>query len=389
MSELTTPLESIIIDDRDEEKLVEQARLKVFNQSNGLLNDFSENSIISSLIQGQAFAGSELLYKVNKSILALVIDFLKVSGVERRLGNQAVVDLTFTLTSTLGSTFYLPEGYEVVDDSGQYIFLTTSVLEIPPGLPQGTVSAIAEEVGSQYNVSAYSINKLTQPLNYLSSVTNSAPANGGNDEETVDQTINRALIELRTKNLVTADDYENAATSILGNGSVCIPIGLLAANKLDEKLGAVHLFLLSSNKVPANTTQLNLVKSELSTRIQLGTSLYVSPIDLININGEVVAKLVSDEDPEIVADLLWEAYQEYLDPSTYPVDKDIILNEVEFALRSTGLIEDVQQIVLNGDTLNIPLPNKWTLPSPYSLFMQLVSSSGAVYQILRGAGEPE
>jgi hypothetical protein len=386
MSILTTPLESIIIDDRDEETIVEEARLRVYNQSGGLLNDFSENSIVSALIQGQSFAASELLYKTNKSILSFVIDFLKVTGVERRLGNKAVVDLTFTLTTALNTTFTLPIGYEVIDDSNQYVFVTTNTLQIPPGLTQGTVSAEAEEVGTKYNLAAYSLNKLTQPITYLNSVINSFAPDGGTDEETIDQTIDRALVELRTKNLVSKDDYENAAESILGQGSVAIAVGLLAANKVDEKLGAVHLFLLGTNKSPANITQINLVKNTLLPRIQLGTSLYVSPMEMLDVNCEVVARLISDEEPDIVADKLWEAYQNYLDPSTYPIDKDIIINEIEFALRITGLIEDIQYINLNDNSLNIALP-LYTLPNPNSLYIQLTNSEGNVYSILRGAGE--
>lgn len=71
----TVPLQLVPIDDRAEEALVEQARLAVYTASGGLLNDFSPNSAIASLIEGQAFAAAELLYRVNKLPLNLVIAF--------------------------------------------------------------------------------------------------------------------------------------------------------------------------------------------------------------------------------------------------------------------------------------------------------------------------
>ncbi|MEH1803214.1 MAG: hypothetical protein V7L13_29440 [Nostoc sp.] len=59
-------LNSIILDPRNETDIVEQAKLKVYNASGGQLNDFTENSPIAALIQGQAFAGAELLLHIQK-----------------------------------------------------------------------------------------------------------------------------------------------------------------------------------------------------------------------------------------------------------------------------------------------------------------------------------
>jgi hypothetical protein len=384
----TVPLELIPIDDRSEEALVEQARLRVYTASSGLLNDFSENSAIAALIQGQGFAASEFLYRVNKLPLNLVIAFLSVAGVQRRLGTKASVSLTFSLTAPLTNSFFIPQDFEVLDESGQFSFYTTDQLEIPPGLIQGSVGAIASQVGSGYNLAAYQVNTLTQPLTFLSGVVNIQAAAGGTDAETVYQAIERGLIELRTKNLVTADDYEAAAESIMGQGSVCKAIGMLSANKLEEQRGAVHLFLLNADGSPATSEQQSLVVNALKPRIQLGTSLYASPMELLNISANLIAKISSDKAPESIADELWLALEEYLSPTNYPSNQDIILDEIKYVLRNTGLIENVTELTLNDKALNIPLPNDYTLPIAYSLYLQLISPDGFPYDILRGAGEP-
>ncbi|UKO99355.1 baseplate J/gp47 family protein [Nostoc sp. UHCC 0870] len=380
---------SILIDEQNEESILEQAQLRVFNESGGLLNDFSENSPVAALIQGQAFAAAEFLYYVNKLPLALVIDFLKLTGVVRSLGTQAKTTLTFTLSNPQGIAFTIPEGFEVADESGNYIFYTDATLQIPPGLTSGSVTATAEKVGSIYNLPSYSITGITQPLTFLSQVTNVEPSTGGTDEESVDSAINRGLIQLRVRNLVSADDYEQAAEELMGEGSVCKAIGLLGQNKINEELGAVHLFLLNANQEPANLAQTSEIRNSLLSRIQLGTQLYASPMELLNISAELIAKVTPGLDVEEAMSDLWEAYQGYLNPSTYPVGQDIILNEVEYQLRLTGAIKDIQFLSLNGQPLNIPIVNGYTLPTPYSLFIKLVDEDGSVYETVFGAGESE
>ncbi|MFN6460542.1 MAG: baseplate J/gp47 family protein [Nostoc sp. DedVER02] len=380
-------LNSISLDQRNEAEIVEQAKLKVYNASGGLLNDFTENSPVAALIQGQAFAGAELLYYANQLPLALVIDFLKITGVTRSSGTKAKTTLTFTINSPQNTIFTIPEGFEVVDSQGKLSFFTNAPLVIPVGLVSGSVTATAEEVGSDYNISAYSITGITQPLTYLAGVTNIEAASGGSDLESEASAINRALTQIRLKNLVSADDYEQAAEILLGEGSVCKAIGLLGGDKTTRELGAVHLFLLNSNGEPANDAQINYVKSELSNRIQLGTALYVSPIELLPISAELQYNLSPGVNPEEAFDTLWEAYQDYLNPSYYPLNKDILFFEVGYALRNTGVIVDGGTLSINGTPSNIPIPNNYTLPYAYSLFMQLVDKNGVVYESLRGAGE--
>ncbi|AFY49018.1 Baseplate J-like protein [Nostoc sp. PCC 7524] len=384
----TEPLTSIILDPQAEEELALRSQARVFNESGGLLNDFSENSPVAALIQGQAFAGAELLYYINQLPLALVIDFLKITGVERSLGTKATTTLTFTLITPQSTTFTIPEGFEVVDLSGRYSFFTDAPLQIPPGLTSGSVTATAEEVGSAYNLAPYTIVGATQPLTFLSQVVNTEPSSGGTDAETVEETISRGLAQLRLRNLVSANDYEQAAENILGQGSVAKAIGLLSQNKLNtEELGAVHLFLLNANQEPANQAQISQVRNQLSSRIQLGTRLYISPMELLPISGDLIAKLVPGAKLDEVINDLWEAYQDYLNPSTYPPGQDVIMNEVEYHLRLTGGIKDIQLLSLNNQPVNVPLPNLYTLPTPYSLFIQLVDVEGNIYQQVMGEGE--
>lgn len=381
-------LTSITLDPSNETDLVENCKLKVYNASGGLLNDFTENSPVTALIQGQAFAGAELLYYVNQLPLALVIDFLKIAGVTRSSGTKAQTTLTFSISSPQSVVFTIPEGFEVVDSQGTLSFFTDAPLVIPPGLVSGSVTATAEDVGSQYNIAAYTITGVTQPLAYLSGVTNTEAASGGSDLESEASAISRGLTQIRLSSLVSKTDYEQAAETLLGDGSVCIAIGLLAADKTTTELGAVHLFLLNANGDPANDAQINYVKSQLANRIQLGTALYASPVELLPIIAELQFNLSPGINPQVAFDTLWGAYQDFLNPATYPLSTDVLFYDLAYALRNTGVIYGGGTLVLNNSPTNIPMPNAYTLPTAFSLFMQLVDKDGIVYTALRGEGEP-
>jgi uncharacterized phage protein gp47/JayE len=383
----TEQLQIPSLDPRNERELVEQALVRVYNTSGGQINDFSSSSVARSLIEGQAFAAAEMLYYLNKLPLALALQFLKIAGVERKLGTRAIASITFTLSASLSTPFTLPQGFQVVDSVGRVSFTTDVQLVIPAGAISGTVTATCEQLGRVGNVPAYRLIRFTQPLAFLASCTNAQPATGGTNEETVDQAIARGLAAIRRRNLVTGDDYEQEAIAVLGEGSVAHAIGLLGGDKVSYELGAVHVFCLNQTGAVPNTAQLNQVPEMLAQKIQIGTSLYVSAIDLLNVDADLTAKLAVGQDPNQAAEQLWAAFQDYLNPTKFKVGESVLLKEVEYALRLTGTIANLQALTLNGLGTNLAMSYRYSLPKAHSLYCQLIDATGNVYRILRGAGE--
>lgn len=376
-----------LLDPRNERQLVEQGLVRVYSASGGQINDFSSSSVARSLVEGQAFAAAEMLYYLNKLPLALALQFLKIAGVERKLGTRAIATITFTLSASLSTPFILPQGFQVLDSTGKSSFTTDAALTIPAGTISGTATATCEQLGRSGNVPAYRLIRFTQPLAFLASCTNVDPATGGTNEETVDQAIVRGLTAIRRRNLVTGDDYEQEALAVLGDGSVAHAIGLLSGDKISYELGAVHLFCLNATGAVPNSAQLNQVQETLAQKIQIGTSLYVSAIELLNVDSDLTAKLAVGQDPNQAAAELWAAFQDYLNPTKFRVGESVLLKEVEYALRLTGTIANIQALTLNGLGTNLAMPYRYSLPNAHSLYCQLVDATGTVYRILRGAGE--
>jgi hypothetical protein len=116
------------------------------------------------MLRGQAFSSAELLYRVNKLPLALVVKLLELTGVERSLGAAATVSLRFVLTAPRPIPFTVPKGFIVGSSSGNKLFTTDELLIIPAGELGGDVTATATAIGTGYNLPAYQINQATQPL---------------------------------------------------------------------------------------------------------------------------------------------------------------------------------------------------------------------------------
>jgi len=381
---LYTPL----IDGRNEEELYQAAQNVVAARSLGQLNDFSDHGPLGVFLRATAFAIAELLYAVNNVPLALVVKLLELTGVRRQLGAKASAALTFSLTSARPTPYQIPKGFEVLSASGDKSFYTDAVLTIASGQLTGTVTATAKEVGASYNLGAYTITQLTQPLTFLAGVTNTSPSQGGAASENVEAAINRGLLALRDRSPVSASDFEGRAEDIMGAGSKAKAIGLLGADAVSEQIGAVHLFCLAATGEPANASLQADVIAELSPRIMLGTSLYVSPMQTLEIEAEVIAHLLPGVEANQVADALWDGLSQYLSPASYDPGTDLLITEVAYQMRFVSGIEFIDELRLNGGLQNLPMPNDYTLPIAYSLSVELVDSTGIVFRTLRGAGEP-
>lgn len=379
MANLTYP----VIDPRNEAELVELAIAAVYSYSGGRLNDFSSGSALRVLIEGMCFAGAEILYYANKIIEALVVSYLSNYGITRSLGTAAQTELTFTLTAPLNSSVQLAAGTTVQTQTG-IVFITDAQLVFPPGSISGKVTATASTVGKRTNTAANTITQLIQPLSYIQSVTNLAAATGGSDEETQQQAIDRGLAQVRRRNLVSAADYEEYAVEILGVGSVAHAIGNRSGDKVSEQLGSVHVFALDANGNAPNAGDLSDLVQQLKPRTMLGTEVWASAVELVQVDVRLVARLAIGESAETVADTLWEAMQDYLAHDKFEMGQTLLLNEMEYALRQTAAIEHIQSLWLNEWAKDLVMPNDHSQPKARNLTMKLLDVDDNVFDVLRG-----
>lgn len=378
MAALTYP----VIDPRNEAELVEQSIAAVYQYSNGALNDFSSGSALRVLIEGLCFAGAEILYYANSLVEALVVAYLSNYGITRSLGTPASAPLTFTLIAPFNSNISIPAGTQV-QTAGGILFATQSALVFPAGAISGTVNAIATSIGSAGNVASNQITQLIQPLSYVQAVTNLAAATGGSDEETQQQAIDRGIAQIRRRNLVSGPDYEEYAAELLGIGSVARAIGNRSGDGASFQVGSVCVFVLdAAGNQPNNSTLATLTQS-MASRIMLGTTVFVRPIELFTTAIELVARLSPGEESQAAGDALWDATREFFRPSDLEMGSPILRNELLVALRNTGVISHVQSLTLNGVGADLIMPNDRTISDARTLTMRLIDDSDNVFWVFR------
>lgn len=376
---LFSPITPPEIDPRNERELVEYGMSKIYEASNGKLNDFSSSSPARALVEGMAFSGAELLYFVNKFSTSVAYQFLAISGVMRKEGSYSKANLTFTLTAALSSPFTIPAGFLCTTSDRNLGFTTDFNLIIPAGAISGTVSATSEDLGTTYNVAAYTLTNISQPLSYLKSVENIEAASGGADQEDEDAFLNRAYASLRRTGLISVADYQDEVEAILGEGSAIKIIGNLAADKITERIGCVHIFALNPDYSLLSSAQLIDLQTSLQNKSHVSCNIYCSNAALFEVSVKVIAQYLEGTDPQAVAEDIYAALDKYLTPGKLPLGATILLKEVEYAVRNSAALKYVQSITLNGLSTNLALPFPYSAAYLDDLTVELVVDSTTTY----------
>ena len=371
----------LVLDPDNDDLIITRAYAAISSASEGAITDFSPGTAIAALIEGQVFAIAELLWFLNQLPEALALEAMRLTGISRSPGTTAKGRLTFLLTAPISSAFTVPQGFLVTYQTLSYV--TTEVLYIAAGSLEGSVAIEAVDVGTNHNLPSFGIANTSLGLNYVQSVYNQEPISGGSDLESLSDTLERAQRAIRTKDtLVSATDFVEAAKALSGCFAYCVP--RLAANKVSEAVGEVHVFLVNPNGTLPGSGTLSFVKSELQSKSFAGTSVWVSPVDLLSLSLEVVIK-VTDISDDLSTQVL-EALTAYLSPSNYQIGSTVILKELEFTTRSVEGVRYVDTLMINGEALNKPLTTKYTLPTIGLLTITQVDSLGRSKTYYLGSG---
>ena len=108
MADIRGPILPLQLDPRNTPALVRDTQTKIFLESGGQLNDFSAASPLSAIVEGQAYAQSELLYYLNSLPEAFTLQWFRQLGIQRSIGAKAIVEITFTKVEGFSRTIIIP-----------------------------------------------------------------------------------------------------------------------------------------------------------------------------------------------------------------------------------------------------------------------------------------
>lgn len=343
---------------------VELSLNATYEDSNRSLNDVSPGSVLRTFAEMMNFAKEELLFYVNKLPLAIVLQFIQIIGIQRRLGSPAIVTLQVTLASPLPESWILPAGFAV--RGGGYKFKTDNQIVIPAGSTLTTVTATATTLGSGGNLPAYTINSPLQSLPNLSAITHLEPAAGGTDSESLKDVMTRAFRAIRRRSIITQRDYEDKTREILGSGSVAKAIANLAADRQSTQLCAAHVFALNPDGTTLTRTQSAALQTQLQRQAQMGVTVHVSSAHLVPISLVIIARTIAGTNPRAVADAINARLRKFLRPGSLPLGRALLIDDLRYQTRlaQVQFVESVTILEPNesgGYSSNRRLPYAWSI----------------------------
>lgn len=354
-------LPRVDLDPDDDQAVLNKAIATTASASKGQLTDFSVSSVAGSILKGVVFARLELKWFLNKVVVAIAIELLRLFGVVRDAGKPSTGSITVVLKNQLLTPYVLPAGYRFLyrsaDTGVEAIELvTTEQLSILPNATSGQVKVTTSRVGSDTNIDRLGF--YSQGIGaYMAYAYNEEPINGGTDLEPLEDTVARGQRAIRQRNtLVTLSEYEDAAKSFLGSGSQVTAFAAMDAARQRSQPGHVHLVCsLAKGKLPS-TALLAALQQTLAARSFATASIWVSAYTKLPAIFDVVVQVNSTTD--LSDSLVLSKVSDYL--YSLPLGATIPIKELEYLIRGIPGVTGLQYVTINGDALNTPMPDRFT-----------------------------
>jgi hypothetical protein len=358
--------------------------------SEGKLNASNPQSVINYLLQALVWGKREIDLEVESLPTAGVLSFLdKVAGVKRSLGTKARATIEVTLRNTRNNVFLLDKGYPISTYDNKLTFRTIEDLIIPPGAVSGTVVVEAEETGTKYNVSVGSINRVFLEYADVQSIQNIEDAQGGSNEETEEEAVIRGARFIGRRNtLMSVDDIEDFVYENVGVGSSVKVIEWYSKDG-SSKPGEIEVYVLDSQGKPLNSAQRIVLQSQIQSSTPLGFRLLTSvkPMEILNIDCFANIIVFDSANPEEVANNLFNIYKARLSPGFIKAGETLYLNKMIEALQSEASVNRLDNLKLNGQALDVLMPNEYTVAFPQSFSVKILSQSGIDYGLFLYGGD--
>lgn len=366
----------ITLDPQNDEELLQQCYLRTYNASDGRINDFRDSSVVTALFEGMVFAQANLLWYLNQLPEAVAFEVMRYStGVERSDGTPAKANLYFQLSSPQATPFLIDTAYTI--PFKDTYFTLDAPLVIPAGAYEAVGAATCAKVGAMYNTPSFGLVVTNTGLTNLASIYNLDPISGGSDLEPLENTLARMQRIIRQRStLVSAKQYEDRAVELLGGGRA-LAVPLLAADKLSTATGQVHMFLLGNDGQPPNTPTLSDISSTLTSEGFAASYCWASPVAFYDINCEFVITVTAVS--QQLAQTLYNSLRELYSPLLYPFGQSISIQDAIYQLRLADVnVKQVLSALINGNSLDIGLPERWSLPFLRSVVITLVDGVNSI-----------
>ena len=389
---LYADIPKVILDPRDDVTLLSQMYMRVLNASDGQLNKATAGSALAALFEGIVYALATQRWYINNLPEAIAIEMFRFSGIRRSAGQFATGEVTVLLNNGLGGDFlmsagtFIPAQFAAQQTLGQGIGYTTQAdLRIPAGAIEGTVAVKATTLGASLNAIPYQVVVPGAQLGlpYVNTVHNRAAITGGADVEDMVTYIKRVQADLRSNGtLVTTLDFENAVVALAGGSAYAKAIPLMDANRTTPVMGNVAVFFLFNDYTVPSVTNCGDIRTQLLQQTLAGSYVHVYPMDVkpIQIDAVITVQQWSDDILTTVNDAL----AQYMAVGAFAPGGTLLIDELRYVIRGCSGVLGVTTVDIEGQGVNLAMPNQWTVPQLSYLYLTMVDQYGNANTLYTG-----
>ena len=349
--------------------------------TDGEFIDRSKSSSVYPFIATQVFTGAELLYAANKAGELLVYKLINsLTGINRESGSKATGLVRFSLETTRTTVFVIPAQTQVFCSISKLRYYTTSQLIIQPGTLTAEVTVEAERDGVLYNANAGEIDSISIPFSGLQSIINNQKVIGGKEVETEESFGIRLRRALRPKVLITIKDFEELFTDLYGQAVPVKAIPFLSADKLiNDERGSIHVFMTGEDGRLLSNSEKSSLASLARENAPIATRLFISNVDLLEVNVEVVARFSDTANIQTTVNAIFNLLRQLVSFRSVAIGESLINQKILSELHKVDGVEWIEAVRLNDSFGSLAMPTAWALPRIKSLSLIATNSTSDVY----------
>lgn len=319
------------------------------------LTDFHVGSVVRTLLEAIASEIEEFYYSMYRNInWAIENAIFKSFGFEREEATSASGVLTLTFVEPVKTDVMIPEGtkFATVPRSGQetLYFETKEVYLVKAGSNKADIVVYCTNPGFVGNVSADTIKIMTNPVSYVSEVTNKKPFTSGKEAESLAERKQRFNRYIETLARGTVSSLEYGCKEVDGVTGVWVD---------DTKIGIVGVYVHDANgNLPESLkTQ---VEANLENYRAAGVEVIVYPIEKREINIIMTIKVTEQSNTEKFRSTIYNNVIQYI--NSFPVSKAFILAELnqlvmnidDVAVLNVKIEEPLSDVTVSPQTIIRP-----------------------------------
>ena len=328
-------------------------------------------------LEAQAWLLSQMAYRINKLPKRDQIEFARLFKVELRQSEPATAVLEFSVAPPNGVDVTVPPGTQIATEDGKVVFQTTAQLTIPFGNPTGQAAAKNTVAGATL-LAPGKLTRMVDAIAWVDSVTNPEAIDGGNNDEEVEEALERARsYQRRGERLVSTLDLEEAILHdvLRGNGIVRgFPFVSLGDFSSPAKPGHTTVVVMTRNGNPISAADKQAINSILEQRVG-NQFIYISDPMYVQFNVSVKARLFSNASTGAARAAIESALRTFYAPGRESFGRPILRSEIIALVEGTRgvdrIVSESEGPILASPSADVKL-DPWQLPKLVSVAVNIV-----------------